>query len=321
MQFASTSALQNINVANAFAAYLRKANQAARFVMLTTLIPFFFSLTSCSKMDTVAPVADQTQINGEAREAASVLGVEGFENGQLAKFWRTEFKSVASGQFTKEVRRAGKQAMRFSWTPSQVDGTNPSLHSELAMEALPVGDTERWYGYSAFMPSASMANDNQTVIVSQWHGHPDQGFEDSVPPMAISVEPGNKLQLVYRASNVAITKPLQHPTSQVIMDLGTAIFDQWVDYVVHVKWDPTGYTGQLQIWQNGVQIVNKQNIQIGYLQQRKPFWKIGLYAWTGKSVYSEKVIYYDEARIGDASASYEAVMPGRLENSARARTN
>ncbi len=290
------------------------ATSFLRAAMFAIMIPFFFS---CAQPDTIAPANVAAETHSAARESTSLLGTDTFEDKAIAKFWRTELRTANAGLITADKHRSGKQAMRFTWTPAQANGTNDMLHSELAVGGLPIGDTERWYGYSSFMPSASMANDNQTVIVSQWHGHPDPGFEDTVPPLAISIEPGNKLQVLYFASSKQITTPLQHPTSKKVLDLGTASFDRWVDFVIHVKWDATGTTGLLEIWQDGVKIVDEQNISIGYPQQYKPFFKAGLYCWTGKSNYAEKVIYYDEVRIGNATADYNAVKPGRNDNSAK----
>ncbi|CAN5613879.1 hypothetical protein BH09BAC4_BH09BAC4_20850 [soil metagenome] len=252
-------------------------------------------------------------------EDSGILANDGFEGKQVATFWHAELRTPTAGLLTSDVHRAGKQAMRFAWKPSQYDGTNPTLHSELLTSPLPAGETERWYGYSSYMPSSSMENDSQTVIISQWHGFPDEGGAHTVPAMALSIEPGNKVQLVYRASNKPITTFLQHPTSQKVVDLGKAQFDQWVDYVVHVNWDPLGITGQLQLWQNGVLLVNETGISIGYAEQHKPYWKCGLYCWTGKSKYVEKIIYYDEVRIGGPSASYDTVKPGLGDGTARMR--
>lgn len=294
--------------------YFSLVTRTIRPIMIATFFSLFLNLTGCTPADTIAP--DET--HSAAREDASVLSTDGFENNKIANFWRPELHTPTAGLLTGDMHRSGKKAMRFSWKPSQINGTNDMLHSELATAALPVGDVERWYGYSSYMPSSSMANDDQTTIVSQWHGIPDPGFEDSVPPLCIEVK-SNQLKLWYAASNVQIVKPLQNPTSNKRMDLGTAIYDRWVDYVVHVKWDPTGKTGILEIWQDGKQIVNEQGISIGYPQQRKPYWKIGLYCWMGKATYAEKNIYYDEARIGGPSASYDTVKPGRNDSSARAR--
>lgn len=280
-------------------------------------VSFCIVLNAYFLLNTGPIVTRNTQL--VARADSGILTSDGFEGKQVAKFWHAELRTPTAGLLTTDVHRAGKQAMRFSWKPSQYDGTNPTLHSELLTSPLPTGETERWYGYSSYMPSSSMENDNQTVIISQWHGVPDEGGAHTVPVVALSVEPDNTLQLVYRASNKPITTFLQHPTSQKVLDLGKARFDQWVDYVVHVNWDPIGTTGQLQLWQDGVLIVDERGISIGYPEQHKPYWKCGLYCWTGKSKYVEKVIYYDEVRIGGSWASYETVRPGLSDGTARAR--
>lgn len=251
-----------------------------------------------------------------ADNETTILNYDGFENDQIATFWRPEFWTPTAGVIDEDLHRAGKQSLRINWQLSQVDGTNKMLHSELAIAPLLPEETERWYGYSSYMPSSTMANDNQPIIVSQWHGVPGQGEAHTFPPVAVSVEPGNKLQLVYRASNKAIIKLAQNPTSQKNISLGDAIFDQWIDYVVHIKWDPVSTTGLLQLWQNGKLIVNEANISIGYLEHRKPYWKAGIYCYTGKSFYEQKVIYFDEMRIGSPLATYDTVKPGRDNKSA-----
>lgn len=291
--------------------YLSLANQNLRFLVLPLLISSILNLSSCTRLDTIAPAST-------ARIAVledDILSIDGFEGSRYASFWRSELWTKTAGHISTEQKRVGKQAMRISWKPSQMDGTNPMLHSELATAPLPVGETERWYGYSSYMPSSSMANDDQIAIVSQWHGVPDPGFSDTVPPMCIEVQ-SNHLYLYYAASNKPIVKLLQAPTSSKRVDLGLASFDRWVDYVVHVKWSPNGNSGQLQVWQDGVQIMNEQNINIGYSQINKPYWKCGLYCWMGKDTYAEKVIYYDEVRIGGPMAGYDAVKPGRDNNTA-----
>lgn len=101
------------------------------------------------------------------------------------------------------------------------------------------------------------------------------------------------------------------------MDLGIATFDSWVDYVLHVKWDATGKTGVLQVWQNGVLVLNQKGISLGYSDVQNPYFKVGMYCWTGQSKYAKKNIYLDEVRIGNATADYNAVAPGRSDNSGK----
>ncbi len=287
-----------------------------RFFMLTIIIPFFFSLSSCALSDTTDPGSVSTVSYLGSREAASILNTEGFENERISKFWHTELRTFTAGVLEKGQAREGNQALRFSWMPSQYDGTNPTMHSELATNPLTNGEAERWYGYSVYMPSSTMADDSDPVIFSQWHGVPDPGFSDTVPPIAFWLESNNKITMSYRASNKPIYTLLQHPTSQKTIDLGTASFDRWVDYVLHVKWDPSGNQGVLEVWQDGKLVVNEQTISIGYPQISKPFWKIGLYAWTGKASHKERALLYDDIRIGGPSAGYDDVKPGRANNSA-----
>jgi len=211
---------------------------------------------------------------------------------------------------TKEQIRSGQQAMRFSFQKDKYDGNNQSAHTELATAPLPEGEDERWYGYSVYMPSAAMANDPEPLIFSQWHGYPDDGVSHTVPPLCFTLKGDNDVELAYTASSKPITKVMQTPTSSKVTIVGKAQYDQWVDYVVHVKWDPTGKEGVLQVWMNGVLKVDEHNIAIGYPEKRKPYWKIGVYCWSGKSKYNERVLYYDETRVGDAASSYEAVRPG-----------
>lgn len=248
---------------------------------------------------------------------AGILNKEGFEDGRISKFWYTELRTPTAGLVTSDQAREGKKALRFSWKPSQHDGTNFMMHSELATSPLTNGETERWYGYSVYMPSATMANDKEPVLFSQWHGVPDPGFSDTVPPIAFWLTPENTITMAYRASNKPILTLLQHPTSQKVMNLGAASFDRWVDYVVHIKWDPAGKQGILEVWQDGRLVVNEQGISIGYPQISKPYWKIGLYAWTGKASHEERTLLYDDIRIGDAMAGYDAVKPGRANSTAR----
>lgn len=296
--------------------YVRTVVRFSRIAVLTLALPILLnlSLTGCSQSDTT--IAPETEKASSAREAATVLNSDSFEGNKLAGFWSPELMTSTAGILSTEQQRIGNKSMRFSWKPSQADGTNKMLHSELATNPLVNGETERWYGYSSFMPSASMADDDQTAIISQWHGVADPGFEDSVPPLRIEIK-SNQLQVVYSASSKPIVKLLQTPTSGKEIALGTASYDRWVDYVVHVKWDANGNTGVLEVWQDGILKVSEHNINIGYPQIRKPYWKVGLYCWTGKSKYTERVIYCDDVRIGDATAGYDAVKPGRSNNTAR----
>jgi len=95
-------------------------------------------------------------------------------------------------------------------------------------------------------------------------------------------------------------------------DLGNAI-GSWTDWAIHVKFAYTAGDGFLQIWKNGVKIMDNTdpncfNDDIG------PYLLFGVYKWEWKSDYvtntDERLYYFDEFRIGDAEATYEDVAPG-----------
>lgn len=282
------------------------SGRAARLLIALPLAITLF-LGGCTQPEAITP---ETDMNSSVREAASVLSVDHFDQDRVADFWNQELHTDYAGRIDSEQRRLGQKAMRFSWKPSQYDGTNKSCHAELATDALPKSENERWYSFSMYLPSATMANDDQVANIMQWHGLPDPGTEGTVPPIALELK-NNALTLYCRASNKSIDKFLQVPTSQkIIHTLGMAQYDRWVDYVVHIKWDATGNTGKIQVWQDGSLKVDEQNLSIGYVSARN-YWKVGLYCWTGKSAHAERTIYYDEVRIGNASATYDDMKPGQ----------
>jgi hypothetical protein len=41
-----------------------------------------------------------------------------------------------------------------------------------------------------------------------------------------------------------------------------------------------------------------------------PYFKFGVYKWEWGTLASQRVIYYDELRVGNANSSYDEVKPG-----------
>ena len=82
----------------------------------------------------------------------------------------------------------------------------------------------------------------------------------------------------------------------------------------HVKWSHKS-DGLLEVWKDGKLVVRKTGPNT-YNDKRGPFLKMGIYKpqWKSKpelSKVTKRVIYFDEVRVGDASASYEDVVPSR----------
>ena len=216
---------------------------------------------------------------------------------------------AAVRKFIPAPARPGAGAIKFEWHQSDYDGKNRTKHAELRTKPLPEGESERWYGFSIYLPADGMKVDSQPEIICQWHSYPDRHLNEphSFPPLAIS-HAGANLRIKWLSDTRPVTPKRDKTLSGGSSELGKAPLNRWIDFVVHVKWEPFG-KGLLQVWQDNVQVLDKANIQIGYNDKQNPYWKIGLYKHTGKSDYPTRFLYYDRVRIGDAKARYVDVAP------------
>jgi hypothetical protein len=81
---------------------------------------------------------------------------------------------------------------------------------------------------------------------------------------------------------------------------------KWNDIVIHVNWQYDN-TGFLEVWINGDKIAEQMNFPNCSNDEFGPNFKIGIYGNLEEN--QEVVVYYDEIRIGDSSASYADVVP------------
>lgn len=84
--------------------------------------------------------------------------------------------------------------------------------------------------------------------------------------------------------------------------------DRWQDFVMHVKFT-SDREGFIRMWRNGQLIVDERVALIPPDKEAMGSWKVGLYV--GNPGNGERLLYIDEIRVGDASSSYEEVMPHR----------
>jgi hypothetical protein len=154
--------------------------------------------------------------------------------------------------------------------------------------------TERWYGFNMYLED--WATDTAGESAFEWH--PDNAKGVSAASLWLSggryvfqVDPG-----------------IDNSGSEYI-DIGPTISNQWVSWVMHVKWT-TDATGILQVWQNGKLVIDKKNIKT--CTPDGVYFKIGIdkFGWGSQpSHVNKRVIYYDEIRIGDERSDYDIVKP------------
>lgn len=252
-------------------------------------------------------------LNNQAySQRKNLLFEDNFDSGIWDTSWTKDWDHPYNGTIVSNPVRAGTHAMKFEWRVNDFDGKNGSKHTELANEPLPAGEQERWYGFSIFLPDSGMKNDAEPEIISQWHQSPDKNegetWTGAGPPIALSVKNG-KFGISYKwDTRRIILKGDGVPIKSSGITLENAPKNSWIDFVFHIKRNSFG-NRILQVWQNDSLVVNKIGIPIGYNDNRNPYWKLGIYKYSGKSDYTSRSLYYDEIRIGNEKSNYTDVVP------------
>lgn len=90
--------------------------------------------------------------------------------------------------------------------------------------------------------------------------------------------------------------------------------DRWAKWVFRVKWAADN-SGLLQVWKDGTLLVDKANYPTSYNDYAGPTVKFGLYRSEPHAgspyngLYFDRSLYVDEYRVGDATATYQTVVP------------
>lgn len=221
--------------------------------------------------------------------------------------WKTEICCDHSAQIVSSPKRPGK-AVKLTLYKNDPDVTT-SRRAELRLKPVPV-NSEQWYGFSVFVPE-EYVKDTSYEIITQWSGKPDFELGENwrTPMLTLSIKDDR-----FRVSNRWDSRPVNVKFKEAGSqgwDLGTVTKGQWINWVFHVKWSSTS-NGLLEVWKNGQLVVSKTGPNT-YNDKSGPFLKMGIYKpdwkYNDKSQTTQRVIYLDEVRVGDASANYEDVVP------------
>jgi hypothetical protein len=242
------------------------------------------------------------------------------------KWKQSQMQGDYSGRVTtvgepgEPAPRSGRHAMRFEWrTDGVAKDAQGHIDNNLKKAHLngfhAEGLRDQWYGFSIYFPKDGMAADSFPEVIAQWHELPDfaEGETWRNPPVDLGYAKG-RLHFSWKADPARVTKNSRILKSETI-DLGAPPLDRWVDFVIHIKFDPFGH-GLVQGWMtvDGERrtFLDRQNVAIGYNDANNPYFCIGIYKYGVKPPYSDfprRVIYFDEIRIGDAQATYADVAP------------
>jgi len=144
-------------------------------------------------------------------------------------------------------------------------------------------------------------DDNAGEHVFQWHPNNLNGTATA----ALWTSGG---RFVFQTNAGGSSKNVYH-------DLGPIISNEWVSWIIHVKWvnDNTGF---LQVWKNGELMIDRKNFIS--CPPEGSYFKLGInkFGWLDQpSTTERRVLYFDEVRIGDERVNFEMVNPtGQLAN-------
>jgi hypothetical protein len=251
-------------------------------------LPFLAGATLLAAALTI-PASGQTQFAFD----------DGFENGIDSSLYG---KSTDGSGTLEAVTTRSREGGRALHTVIVKSGTS-NIRQEVRVRSPTDGDPSSgspYYllGISIYVPSGTLI-ETQSVVL-QWH----------------TVEPNSG------ASPVIGIRLVNDQWTMTSWAAGSANFgdiarDEWTDFVFRILWRNNS-TGVIQIWKNGVQVLNRQNVQTTWQgENQMPFLKLGRYssAWkqSGNPDPSGSVheTYHDAIRIVSSdTAVWTDVAPG-----------
>lgn len=238
-----------------------------------------------------------------------------FESGNL-NGWHDVGRPTPQTQTS--VTRSGKYAVR-SFLDSK--NTDPLKRERVEMAVNRSADTaeigkEFWYGWSMYLASPYPVDPKHWEILTQFHNVKDAG-EDGVaknPTLDFQIKGGSNRWTIYNRSDPRAISIDKAGITTKSYDGGLVESDQWIDWVVNVKWSYKS-DGFLKVWKNGKLIVNATG-PTSFNDASGPQFKMGIYKanWRYQAAdpkVTTRLAYHDEFRMAGATGSYEDVAPGQ----------
>lgn len=247
-------------------------------------------LVSCDKKE-LEEVSPNQSLSSEVTSLATsgnLLFNETFENSTVFSGVYKQFgTSYAFGVASSPVLNGSKSG-RF-----ELRDTDPITSGGTRAEILfPYqSNLNRWYVFSVYLPSSDWQYDSKQDVISQWH----QGGGKN-PSSSLRIK---RDRLVYDVRT--------DPSNPKTIDMGALIKDKWQTFVVHIKHSHNS-DGLVEIWQNGVKVVNYAGGNSYDSSFDEPRWKLGIYKsdWNYEETTDTKkrVLYYDDIRLGNENSTF-----------------
>jgi hypothetical protein len=249
---------------------------------------------NCAFLFTAIFLIDAGVVFSQVSQRQNMLLESTFEGASYLSGWYNNQHCCSySVQQTTEQVKAGSSALRLEIRSTDPQ-TSGAIRSEITLDSDPLNQ-DRWYGFSMYLKD--WVDDDAGEHVFQWH--PDNSTGSA--SMSLLTAGG---RFTFATNNNGTTSNNEYT------DIGPVLSNQWVDFVIHIRW-ATDTTGLLQVWMNGNQVINKSNVKTAALAS---YFKLGInkFGWgTQASAVTQRILYFDEVRVGNASATYNDVAPFR----------
>ncbi|MCJ7758270.1 MAG: heparin lyase I family protein [Gillisia sp.] len=269
-----------------------------------------FTIIACSPDNDFAILENQStspetyNLESVKQSTANVFNTETFENKKLdinptLGDFNPEFAVDHSFSLSNNIKREGNSAGRF-----QINKKDPKTKGTTMAElsqAKSTAQAEGWYGFSQYFPETYVP-DSSEEIITQWQDQSVKGGGGNGSPSNAIITVDDKVQWM-------VQKDADANNSTDYIDLGTIPKNIWIDWVVHIKYSQTN-TGILEVWMDGKKVIDRQNMSNSYNDAAYPYLKFGLYKEKWGPSTSERVIYFDEVKIGDSNSNYDEIKPG-----------
>jgi hypothetical protein len=150
-----------------------------------------------------------------------------------------------------------------------------SERSEIAIYRFMRRLKDVWQAFSLYVEPGVVASKAPWRIFSQWHALKDPWDDYTSPPVAqLLVGDSFRIWTVSDSSLRQSVKRYPHPIIRYQNDRFEC--GRWHHFVYRIRFDAFG-AGALQTWMNGEEIINLNNIPIGYNDLVGPYFKYGVY--------------------------------------------
>ncbi|WP_053084629.1 heparin lyase I family protein [Catenovulum maritimum] len=268
----------------------------------------------------------QESFEGGGWNAHNLMGTysPGLDESLPKSFKFKQFQGPHSFSAENTIARAGGYSAKLHWkhdNPAQWNGDINIINNtdRKAMFHGPnaSGNTATvWHGFSVYFPSNSTKlTGEQGALFFQLHGDPERGVGEPsrVPPIALTMhQHGFKVGYSWDSNRVS-TSVFGEGTGSFEVPANMDNYkDRWVDVVIQVKTNPFTPTGFVKVWLDGKQVLSRDQIQLGYNDERGLYPSYGWYLYDSNvNRNNDMVMYLDDIRqVEHVDADYFDVAPG-----------